>query len=278
MKFLKSKFLIICLAVVLSIALITGILATVGFSGPIKLVLGTVSKPFSLLGSAAADAFNGFVSVFTDYDELKAENDALKAELEAIKDEKYNSEVLKNENEWLKGYLDLATQNPKFKFADARVVGRQSDNYSTVITLDKGAVHGIKVDMPVVTEDGVFGHVAEVGLDWCRVVSIIETASAVGAYVDRTGAGGIVSGDADLRDGGNCVLTRVDSVGVQKGDKIYTSGGSGSIYPSGLLIGTATELYADEATRTLSATVTPAVDFLEIDKIERIMIITGYGR
>ena len=69
MKFLKSKFFIITLSIVLSIALITGILALLGFSGPIKLVLGTAAKPFSFVGSYFADAVNGFVEVFTDYDE-----------------------------------------------------------------------------------------------------------------------------------------------------------------------------------------------------------------
>ncbi|MBQ8849584.1 MAG: rod shape-determining protein MreC [Clostridia bacterium] len=278
MKFLKSKFFIITVSVVLLLALITGILSLVGFSGPVKLVLGTLAKPFSWVGTYFADAVNGFVEVFTDYDELKAENEALRAELDALKDASYNSEVLEKENEWLKEYINLATDHPSFELTDARIIGRTADNYSTVLTLDRGTVHGVKVNMAVITSDGVFGHVVEVGLDYCRVQSIVETASSVGVYALRSGATGIVEGDADLREGGNCRMTYIDSeADIRIGDRIYTSGGAGSAYPSGLYVGEVTSLDADESTRQLIATVTPAVDFTDVTDIEKIMIITGYS-
>ncbi len=278
MKFLKSKFFIITAAIVLSLALITGILSMLGFSGPIKLVLGTVAKPFSLLGSYFADAANGFFEVFTDYDDLKAENDALRAELESIKNEGYNAEVLEKENEWLKDYINFATDHPTFELTDARIIGRSSDSYATILTLDRGVVHGVKKDMAVITAEGVFGHVTEVGLDYCRVESIVETASSVGVHVERSGASGIVAGDASLRDGGVCRMTYIDSeADIRIGDKIYTSGGSGSAYPSGLYIGEVTALDADEGTRQLIATVTPAVDFTDTEGIGKMMIITGYS-
>ena len=107
MKFLKSKFFIITVAILLTVTLVTGILALLGFSGPIKLVLGTAAKPFSYAGTYIANAVNGFVEVFTDYNELKAENEALKAELDSLKDEKYNAEVIQKENEWLKEFKVL---------------------------------------------------------------------------------------------------------------------------------------------------------------------------
>lgn len=279
MKFFKSKFFLITLAIVLSLALITGILSLLGFSGPIKLVLGTLSKPFSICGAYVADAVNGFVEVFADYDELKAENESLKAELEAVKNDTYNAEVLEKENEWLKEYINFATDHPTFKLTDAHIIGHTADNYSTVITLDRGSIHGIKKDMAVVTSNGVFGHVTEVGLDYCRVQSIVETASSVGVRVLRSGATGIVEGDADLRDGGICRMTYIDSeADIRIGDKIYTSGGSGSAYPSGLYIGEVASIDADESTRQLTATITPAVDFSNTEGIGRMMIITGYTK
>ena len=194
MKLLKSKFFIISVAVVLSLALITGVLAMLGFTGPVKTVLGTVATPFRLFGTWASDAVNGFVEVFADYDDLKAENEALKNELQSLKDEKYNNEVLKEENEWLKEYIDVATEHPDFKLSDASVIARQSNNYSTVLTLNRGTAHGIKTKMPVITEEGLFGQVTEVGLDWCKVESIIETEVSVGVYSQRSGAGGVAKG------------------------------------------------------------------------------------
>ena len=278
MKFLKSKFFIITISIVLSLALITGILSMLGFSGPVKLVLGTLSKPFAYVGTFFADAVNGYIEVFTDYDKLKAENEALRAELDSLRDESYNAEVLEKENQWLKDYISFATDHPGFELTAPRTVGQSSDSYSTVLTLDKGTVHGVKTGMAVITEDGVFGHVTEVGLDFCRVESIVETASSVGVHVLRSGATGIVEGDADLRGGGTCKMTYIDSeADIKIGDRIYTSGGAGSTYPSGLYIGEVTSLDADESTRQLIATVTPAIDFAAPEAIGQMMIITGYS-
>ena len=63
---------------------------------------------------------------------------------------------------------------------------------------------------------------------------------------------------------------------IKVGDRIFTSG-DGNIYPSGLLVGEIAEISADEATRTLSATITPSVDFENIENIKNVMIVMGYG-
>ena len=59
---------------------------------------------------------------------------------------------------------------------------------------------------------------------------------------------------------------------VKVGDSVYSSG-VGSIYPADLRIGTVTALGLDEYSRTLVATVKPAVDFSDL---RYMMIITGY--
>ncbi len=277
MKFLKSKFFLICLAIVVLLSLTTALLAALGFTGPIRSVLVTVSKPFVWCGARVADAVNGFVEVFADYERLEAENESLRAELESIKNDQYEGEVLKEENAWLKEYLNMAGDHPDFLLTDARILSRESDNYSTVLTLNRGRAHGIKKKMPVITEDGVFGYVSELGLDWCRVVSIVETASSVGAYVDRTGVSGVVEGDADLRASGVCRMTYIENTAdLRIGDRVYTSGGAGSLYPTGLLIGEIIAIEADEQTRTLTATIRPTVDFENSDSLRGVMIICGY--
>ncbi len=278
MNFFKSKFFLITLSVVLALALLTGTFAALGFSGPVKLVLGTVSKPFMWFGTYVADGINGFFEVFTDYDRLKTENEALRTELDSLKGNAYSAEVLQKENQWLKDYINFADEHPDFKLTDTRVIAQQTDSYSTVLTLDKGAAHGIKKDMPVITADGVFGRVVEVGLDYCRVESIIEASSSVGAYVQRSGETGIVKGDSALRAAGQCSMGYVDSTAdIRKGDKIYTSGGASSTYPSGLYIGEVSDFVFDEGTASLCPIISPAVDFSDISSIDKMMIVTGYG-
>ena len=192
-----------------------------------------------------------------------------------MEDEAYRTELLQQENTWLKEYLGLAGEHDDFDLTDARVIAREADSYSTVVTLNRGSVHGVRQGMPVITEDGVFGYVKEAGLDWCKVVSIVETASSVGAYTDRTGALGVVKGDVDLREGGYCVMQYTKDADIRVGDRVYTAGGAQSNYPSGLLIGEISSIDADHA--GLTVRIRPAVDFTDIDSITRMMIVCGYG-
>ena len=277
MKFLKSKFFLICVAVALSVALITGCLAMLGFAGPVKLVLGTVAKPFRLMGTWAANAVNGITEVFDDYEDVKAENDALRAELEEKNDESYNAELLAEENKWLKEYLNIATKHPELQLVDAKIIALEGDNFSTSVTLNKGSVHGISNGMAVMTEKGIVGKVVETGLDWCRVVSILDTQSSVGAHIERTGASGIIEGAVGLVEGGNCKMTYIESgADIRVGDRVCTTGGAGSSFPAGLYIGEVKAIDADPEAGRIVATVETAVDFSELSDIFGVMVVIGY--
>lgn len=276
MKFLKSKFFIICLCVAIILVMIPSAMSILGYTEVVRSIFKTIATPFEWCGSKAADAVNGFTSVFSEYDRLKAENEELRATIESMENEKYDAEVIKEQNEWLKEYLNLSTENPDFVLTDASIISRESGNYATVLTLNKGSVNGIKKNMPVITSGGVFGYVKEVGINWCKVVSIVETASSVGAYVGRSGVLGVVEGDQLLRNDGVCKMTYIEADSdIKVGDRIYTSG-TGKIYPGGLLIGTVASIEADEYSRTLVATISPAVNFSDISSINNVMIIKGY--
>lgn len=276
MKFFKSKAFIICLIAAIVLTLIPAMIAAFGGTDLLRSFAGTVAKPFNFAGSKVAEAFNGFVDVFAGYDELKEENEALKEELEAYKDKEYEEELLREQNEWLKDYINFHSSNPSVKLTDAKIVSREAGNYGTVITLNKGTIHGIEKNMPVITADGILGAVSEVALDWCKVTTVIEAKSSIGVYSERDGTQGILSGSVQLREQGLCEMTFLDNAeGVQIGDKIYTLGGPNSIYTSGLYIGSVSEVRIDETTGKTIATVTPKIDFTRLSEISDVMIITA---
>ena len=74
MKFFKSKFFIISVITALILVLVPSMLSVFGYSGIVRNVIKTAATPFEWCGRKVADAVNGFVSVFTEYDELRAEN------------------------------------------------------------------------------------------------------------------------------------------------------------------------------------------------------------
>ena len=275
MKFFKSKAFIICLIAAIALTLIPALITAFGGVDLLRSFAGTISKPFSLAGSKVAEAANGFVDVFANYDELKEENEALKEELEAYKEKEYEEELLKDQNDWLKDYINFHNSNPTVNLTDAKIVSREAGNYGTVLTLNKGTIHGIAPKMTVVTADGILGSVTEVALDWCKVTTVIEAKSSIGVYAERTGAQGILGGSLELREQGLCQMTFLDNTdGIEIGDKIFTLGGEKSIYTSGLFIGTITEVKIDETTGETIAIVTPKIDFTNLSDISDVMIIT----
>ena len=275
MKFFKSKTFIICLIAAITLTIIPATIAAFGGVDMLRSFAGTQAKPFSLAGSKIAEAANGFVDVFANYDELKEENAALKEELESYKEKEYEEELLREQNDWLKEYINFHESNPSVKITDAKIISRESGNYGTVITLNKGTLHGIEKNMPVVTADGILGSVSEAALDWCKVTTIIEAKSSIGVYSERSGSQGILGGSLELRENGLCQMTFLDGAdGIRIGDKIFTLGGEKSIYTSGLYVGSITEVKIDETTGETIATVAPEIDFTNLSELSDVMIIT----
>lgn len=279
MKFFKSKAFIICAVAAVVLTLVPTLIAAFGGVDLLRSTAGTVAKPFTYVGSKIGEAFNGFIDVFTKYDELKAENEDLRNKLDEYENKEYNENLFADQNDWLKDYINFHASNPSFKITDAKIVSREAGNFATVITLNKGSAHGIKKNMPVITADGLLGYVCEVALDWCKVTTVIEAENSIGVYSERGGTQGIIKGDIQLREEGLCKMTYLNnSEGVQIGDRIYTTGGSGSIYPADLYIGSVTALSIDPDTGEVVATITPKIKFTELSSISNVMIICGYEK
>ena len=275
MSFFKSRFFLICVVVAVVLVLVPTLIAAFGGTDLLRSAAGTAAKPFLAVGSGVANAFNGFVDVFTQYDELKAENESLRAELDDFKKKEYNEKLLREQNEWLKNYINIHNSQPELVFTDASVIAREASNYSTVLTLDRGSVHGVKKMMPVLSSDCLIGYVSELGLDWCRVSTVIETSSSIGVYTDRDGLLGVLEGDAELRREGLCRMKYIGGEGnVQIGDRIYTAGGKDSLYPSGLLVGSVSSVDIDGITGEMIATVKPSVDFVNIGTLRNVLILS----
>ena len=278
MKFLKSKFFIVSVLLMAGLIAATAILGAMGLPAPLRSAVKTISTPFVWCGNKVGEAVDGFVGAFTRYNDLQTENEELRAALDSMENESRENEVLRAENEWLKTYLKMETEHPEFSMTDARVIARETGSAVTVLTLNRGRVHGVKNQMSVITDTGLLGYVKETGLDWCKVVTVVETASSVGVYTDRTGIEGVAEGNASLSGSGVCHMTYIEpGADIRIGDCVYTKGGEGSLYPPGLLLGTVESLDADEGARMLVATIRPAVDFSDPLSLRRVMIISGYA-
>lgn len=271
--FFRSRFFTVLVIIAMFMVIVPSVFGAMGLSGALKNAVNTVFTPVQKLFLYVADAAEGFGDYFTEFDRIIDENKELRELNSSLQDRISAAEETEQMNEWLFDFLELKREHTDYKFQPAAVTGRESDNYKTVFILDKGSAQGIEVNMPVISSDGIVGHVTEVGTDWCKVLTLLESGVSVGANVERSGEIGVVSGDYTLAKEGLCKMDYLAAdADIKEGDRIVSSG-YGSVYPRGLVIGYVESVEKDSASRALSVTVRPSADTSDVS---RLMILTDY--
>lgn len=267
-RFFKSKFFII-LAIVTVVILILMAVSTVstdkaGFASD---AVGTVMSPVQRFFRGVGDATGDFFSYFRTNKSYREENEKLTARVEELETETRELYALRNENERLRGLLSLSETMTDYKTVSARVIAKDPGAWFSAFKIDKGTKHGIQKNDAVITAQGLVGYVFEVGSTWSNVVSIIDSRSAAGCRIERTGDMAVVEGGLDLMNEGACHLSYLSrDAEVAVGDFVETSG-LGGIYPEKLLIGKITSLSVDHQGLYYEAVVEPAVDFKRITEV-----------
>ena len=269
MRYFKNKFFIICFTVVLCLTVFSVVLSASGHAWFLKDAFNVISTPFRAAFNYCADGIKGFAEYFTEFDRIAAENEALKQENDELKKLQSDLEVLKEENAWLRDFLEVKNHNTTFEFEDATVIGKNSSSAHSTLMLNKGSLHGITEGMVVIAGQGLVGRVTEVGLNTSEVLCITDISSSIGALVERSAMIGIVEGYYENECRFLYTTGFADASDIEVGDAVISSG-SGSIYPYGLKIGTVTDVMLDDASRSIVATVKSAVD---VQNVSRVMII-----
>ena len=234
-RFLKNRFFIFVVVLALILTVVPTVLNLSGKSTYVRNFVNILMTPVQKGFHYVTDAIDGFSSYFTKFDEVVRENAQLKEEITKLNNRLYNAEKTEELNQWLTAFLDMKRMHTDFTFAEAMITGRENANHMTVCTIDRGTVHGIEKGMPVVTPDGVLGYVDEVGTTWAKVHTLIESTTAIGACIERTGALGLLEGNFALASDGICRITYLDAdADIRVGDRVVTSG-TGGIYPRDLV-------------------------------------------
>ena len=246
------------------------IIAIWGLVTPAQNLLGVAATPFRWVLSFAGNTLGGFGDYFSEFNSLKEENEDLANRVAELESELAKSQDLEGENAWMREFLGMKNELENFELLQGHVIGKETNSYMTLYTVNKGSLSGVERDMAVVSNGSVVGRVESVGLNWCKVSTILENASSVGAVCARSGARGLVDGSLGLRGEGRCAMNYINEFAdIEIGDKIISSG-AGSVYPYGFNIGTVVEKTFDEHNRTVSAIIEPDVDF---DNVTRVMIV-----
>ena len=263
--------------IVISIILVgtTSFISLLGYSSYVRNAIGIVLTPLQKGADFVFDKIESFFVTDSEYEDLKKENEKLKLQISENEKKIAEAEIALRENEELKDYLGIKDEHTDFVFVDADVVGKNAGNHITVITLDRGSFHGVKPDMPVVDKFGLVGYVCEVGLNWSKVLTVLNADSSVGVCVERNGQEGMLDGKFGLYEEGLCMMSFLTAeCDVKIGDRIFTSYISDK-YPGDVFVGTVTKVETDSVSRETIAYIMPAA---KLESNEQVMIITEFEK
>lgn len=270
----RNRPLMITIIVVVILLVVLVITAGSNNMSGTESVLGSIFSPVQGALYSATDAIGDFFSRIFSGADLQTENQTLTArvaELEGLLRE-YNE--TKQENERLKTLLNFVNaQEYPYEIMTARVIGKAPGHWFNMFIINAGLSSGVRVDMPVVTADGLVGRVVHTGANWSRVMAIIDTSSGVSGIVERTRDNGVLSGTATLGEEQTALLEMSNlplDADLMPGDTVITSGLAG-VFPKGIAIGEVVEVSPSSDGMRNSALVKPRVDFLHL---EEVMIIT----
>lgn len=161
---------------------------------------------------------------------------------------------------------DSLEKTRKFFYYPAKVVGNSFTLQKNYITIERGALQGIKKDMAVISPDGsIVGIVIEVNDNYSKIMSLLHRNSKVSAMLKRDKVAGTVEWEGNDPD----VLTLKNiskSAAPKIGDTVLSSPYSAS-FPAQLIIGRVTKIIIDPASNFLTLELKSATNFYNLEFI-----------
>lgn len=265
---LPAKYLLLGMTGVCIIIMLLSFTLNIS-GGPLNTAAGYVFVPMqegiNKIGtwiSTKADDLKNLRDVMAENEQLKSQVDELTTELNTVKLEQYELDNLRS-------LYDLDQKYPSYEKVAANVIGKNSGNWFSTFTIDKGSNDGIEVDMNVMAGSGLVGIVTDVGPNYAKVTSIINDTSNIIGMVTTTSDNLTVSGS--LQKMNEDMVIEFGNLNDKEGkvsvnDPVVTSAVSYN-YQQGILIGYISSIETDANNLTKSGTITPAVDFEHIGEV-----------
>ncbi len=187
---------------------------------------GTIGKVFMPIQNGIVFLKNkiaGNEQELSDIDTLKSENQDLREENSKLQEKVRELEILKSENNTLKEYVNLKEKYSEYTTVPAYVIQRNISNYEKIVVINVGSKDGIEVNMPVISESGLVGHVISVTDKTAKVQIVVDTASNVSANISNVQDSVILKGTLNSTDILKATYIPADST-ILQGDEVVTSG------------------------------------------------------
>ena len=218
--------------------------------------------------------FNYINNKTKDYKKLKntkKDNDILETSIDRIDSIEAENIELRRQIEQMKEELDISYTLSDYEYLNATVVSRNVGFWYNTITIDKGSYNGIEQDMVVINSKGLIGRVIRTTTftSDVRLITTSDTNNKISVHISNgdTNLYGLIN---NYNYNYNDNLLEVEGISNTKdvniGDYVYTSG-LGGVFPSGILIGTVTDISTDSYDLAKIIKVKPSADFNDINYV-----------
>ncbi|HEY0431834.1 MAG TPA: rod shape-determining protein MreC [Pyrinomonadaceae bacterium] len=228
-----------------------------------------LASPAQSISSGASGAGTNFIRQIVNFRFTANENERLKQELATVQLDLRNARQAADENERLRGLLNLK-EKTGYDQVPARVIARDSSVWFNTVTIDHGSSSGIELNMPVVTGGGIVGRVIALSPWTAQVMLVTDEKAAAGAIVGQLGGSGALGSVRGLGKNNLIEMRYVSGLEtVNVGDFILTTGQDG-IYPAGLSIGEVVQVKPGTATQSHEILIRPSA---RVDQLEEVAVL-----
>jgi rod shape-determining protein MreC len=144
----------------------------------------------------------------------------------------------------------------------AHVINNNYHKRKNTLTIDKGALDGVEMDMGVVSSDGVLGVITHVSDHYCVAQSVLNTNSRIIVKSKKSNHFGTLIWPGDKAD--ELLLTEIPKIApIAPGDSLVTDGKS-TIFPRGWPVGQVIDIEDAAAQDYLDIRVRPHTDMTDL--------------
>jgi rod shape-determining protein MreC len=279
-KTVRRRRAVLALLVVLSLILLTAYFGEASGGGLHSVQRGflTVVSPIQNGANKALKPVRDLIGWFGDTLHAKGQRDELRKQVDRLRRQQIAGESEKHAyHELLALYhLDNQLSVADYHPVAATVVAKSPNVWYSTVTIDKGEASGVRVNDPVINDEGLVGKVAQVASDGAQVTLITDSSVGVSARIGSSGATGIVQ--PKVGDPNDLLLQYLPAnARANKGEYVVTSGTvsspDDSLYPPGIPIGQVTQVNEESAYRSVN--VHPLADLHNLDVVQVLTAAQG---
>jgi rod shape-determining protein MreC len=279
-KTVRRRRAVLALLVVLSLILLTAYFGERSSGGLHSVQRGflTVVSPIQNGANKALKPVRDLIGWFGDTLHAKGQRDELRKQVDRLRRQVIADESEKHSyRELLSLYrLDNQLSIKDYSPVTATVVAKSPNVWYSTVTIDKGESSGVRVNDPVINDEGLVGKIAQVASDGAQVTLITDSSVGVSARIGTSGATGIVQ--PKVGDPNDLLLQYLPAnARANRGEYVLTSGTvsspDDSLYPPGIPIGQVTSVNEESAYRSVD--VHPLADLHDLETVQVLTAAQG---